>query len=190
VPPLTWLWCLVSLGVVAAARGLAPRPRLATPVAIGAALAVAAAWAPVIAGRDAAARQLAIDAERQERDALAHGAHPLSAARDLYLAIRVSEDAAGRVCAQRRFFAIVRLDEPLMLQSYDLTNRVFYAGRDAASAARSGPMGPCDYLIATQAVMDTEKGQALARALTAATPLTMLASSDALIAFERRGAMP
>jgi hypothetical protein len=144
VPPLTWLWCLVSLGVVAAARGLAPRPRLATPVAIGAALAVAAAWAPVIAGRDAAARQLAIDAERQERDALAHGAHPLSAARDLYLAIRVSEDAAGRVCAQRRFFAIVRLDEPLMLQSYDLTNRVFYAGRDAASAARSGPMGPCD----------------------------------------------
>jgi hypothetical protein len=84
----------------------------------------------------------------------------------------------------------VRLDEPLMLQSYDLTNRVFYAGRDAASAARSGPMGSCDYLIATQAVMDTEKGQALARALTAATPLTMLASSDALIAFERRSATP
>jgi hypothetical protein len=38
--------------------------------------------------------------------------------------------------------------------------------------------------------MDTEKGQALTRALTAATPLTMLASSDVLIAFERHSATP
>jgi hypothetical protein len=190
VPPLTWTWCLVSFAIVAAARGIAAWPRLAVPAAIGAALILATTWAPVIAQRDAAARQLAANTERQERDALARGAHPSSAARDLYLTIRAVEDTSGHVCVQRRFFAIVRLDEPLMLQSYDLTNRVFYAGRDVASAARSGPMGSCDYLIATQAVMDTEKGQALARALTAATPLTMLASSDALIAFERRSATP
>jgi hypothetical protein len=189
-PPLTWLWCLISLGIVAAARGIASRPRLAVPAGIAAAFVVVTAWAPVIAARDAAARQLATNAERQERDALAGGAHPLSAARDLYLTIRAAEDAASRSCVQRRFFAIARLDEPLMLQSYGLTNRAFYAGRDVASAARSGPMGPCDYLIATRAVMDTEKGQALARALTAATPLTMLASSDALIAFERRRVAP
>jgi hypothetical protein len=190
VPPLTWLWCVISFGIVAAARGIASRPKLAVPVAIAAAFVVATACAPVIAARDAATRQLATSAERQERDALAAGAHPLSAARDLYLTIRAAEDAANLPCVQRRFFAIARLDEPLMLQSYDLTNRVFYAGRDVAAAARSGPMGPCDYLIATQAVMDTEKGQALARALTAATPLAMTASSNALIAFERRRVAP
>ncbi len=190
VPPATWLWCVVAVGLVVAARQLIRTPRLVLPAAIAAVLAFATAWTPVIAERDAAARQLAADLEQQERDALTRGVHSASAAHDLYLMTRAAEDAAGRVCAQRRFFAIARLDEPLMLQSYDLTNRIFYAGRDVASAGRSGPMGTCDYLIATQAVMDTDKGQALARALTAASPLTTIASSDALIVFGRRDVMP
>jgi hypothetical protein len=191
VPPVTWTWCVVALGVVGAARWIASRrSRLTAPVAVGAMLVFASAWTPVVIGRDAAVRQLAIDGERRERAGLAAGTRTGSAARDLYLAVRDAEDAVGRSCGHRRFFAIVRLDEPLMLQSYDLPNRVFYAGRDVASAARSGPMGSCDYLIATQAVMDTEKGQALARTLTAATPLATIASSDTFIVFARRDVTP
>jgi hypothetical protein len=83
-------------------------------------------------------------------------------ARAIYLATLEAERAMGRDCPSRRFFAIVRFDRPLDLQSADYRNQVFYAGRDADLTARaSTPMTPCDYIISSRGIFESERGEAL-----------------------------
>jgi hypothetical protein len=85
--------------------------------------------------------------------------------RAAYLAVLQSERREHRTCPQRRFFALVRFDQPLALQSETYHNEVFYGGRSVELTRRAGPMGSCDYLITSRDLQTTEKGQALTAAL-------------------------
>jgi hypothetical protein len=79
----------------------------------------------------------------------------------LYARTGEFERQSGRDCRARRFFLITRFDEPLALQPSRLENRVFYAARDVRMTARVNPLGPCDYVVASRPVLETDKGRDL-----------------------------
>jgi len=85
--------------------------------------------------------------------------------RAAFLAVRSDEKARGRSCAARRFYFLVRYDQPLEFQPPALSSRSYYAGRDVEPARRAGPIGDCDYIVTSPALQGTEKGQALVSAL-------------------------
>jgi hypothetical protein len=104
------------------------------------------------------------------RDVRARGAsavepRSMTPAREIYEAAVRAEARAARACDRRRFFVLTRLDDPLSLQDVEYRNQVFYAGREVRLAGRYGPVGPCDYVITSRALMATEKGPALVTAL-------------------------
>jgi hypothetical protein len=85
-------------------------------------------------------------------------------------------------CATRRFFSLVRFDEPLALQAGRRPNAlVFYAAREVEAAARAGPLGPCDYVVTSRAVQNTEKGEALVAALFGPGRVSELADTGAFL---------
>lgn len=80
-------------------------------------------------------------------------------------AIRHAEKTAGIECPSRRIYSLIRFDEPLSLQPANFTSSVYYAGRDPEANRRAGPIAPCDYVITSPAVAETDKGTALVDAL-------------------------
>jgi hypothetical protein len=98
-------------------------------------------------------------------------------------AVLEAEAARGIACESRRFFSVVRFDEPLALQPPGFGAQVFYAGRDPDANRRAGPIGRCDYVIATPAVAGTDKGQALVRALAHDRAVTQIAATRDFVIF-------
>jgi hypothetical protein len=88
-----------------------------------------------------------------------------TAATQVYAAVLDAEARHGTPCDRRRFVLTTRFDAPLALQSPFLDAKVFYAARDVVSARRAAPLTRCDYVVTTRAVLETEKGTALLRAL-------------------------
>lgn len=188
--------------------GLAP-PRL-EPAALGASLAVwvlaskaarrvpaglagargAAAWTLVVLVLSAAwashseARVQTVRAVAERRQARADRRPEPD--RAIYLAALDWESERGLECRSRRFFAIVRFNRPLALQSFDYTNQVFYAGREVALTARATPMTPCDYLIASRGILAGDKGKALVGVLNREGPTIEIAEQGSFILLGRR----
>ena len=85
-------------------------------------------------------------------------------------------------CPSRRIYLLMRFDEPLSLQPADFTSEVYYAGRDPGVNRREGPLQPCDYVITSPAVAETNKGGELADALAGGQKLlTIGATRDFII---------
>ena len=95
-------------------------------------------------------------------------------ATDRYLAVyqRILdyEQHAGTRCAARRFFMAARFDAPMALQPVPYENLVYDARpRSMVERAmeRDGPgTGPCDYVIASVAELQTDRGTPLIARLT------------------------
>jgi len=185
VPTVTLAGAVTALGVVAI-RWWISSSRWSRWIAAVAVPLFALVWAPAIAGRAAREEGRAMAQETKERVDFARGTFPESPARQAYLLTLSAEDAARRSCGRRRFFALARFDEPLMLQSPSYVNQVFYAGRDLKWTARAAPLGACDYVITTAAVMGTDKGAALVAALAAGAPVDQLGSAGPFVIVGRR----
>jgi hypothetical protein len=139
---------------------------------------------PQTAAADArarAGRQAELEAEERS---WAAGVRLSDAWREPYLALRAAERAENRRCAAQRFFALTRFDLPLALQPPGYGNAVYYAGRDLALARAAGPIGECDYVITTDALQETDKGRALAAALSGGAPLRERARARGLVLLE------
>jgi hypothetical protein len=176
-PGISVVWCgfaFVLMTIVGSRSGR----RLATLALIVMAIAW---WAPMIARADRAVRATAWSRLETEQAAYLAGTPSPDLWRQIYLALRAADSARASTCHRRRYFSLVRFDEPLALQSPDFGDLVFYAGRDVDSARRAGPMSSCDYIVTTPAVMQTDKGQALAAALAGATPLSEAARTAELV---------
>jgi hypothetical protein len=153
-PPRVAAWSLMVAGALwligAGIRRAPARVLIAT--AAGLALSVAAA-AGLSRRHDALLQRE--PAQRSE--------HPVRA---LLTAAEANEHARARACAERRFFLITRVDEPLELQPPGkYRNLVFYAAREVDVTSRVDPMGPCDYIVASRLVLDTDKGRQLVAAI-------------------------
>jgi hypothetical protein len=148
-----------------------PRPiRLAASLAIAALLTIA--WTPLLAGRttrDRAAQAAQLDRDVQSWASI--GPASTSPHRAVYLAMLDAEARAGRTCDARRIFSLIRDDEPLQWQSGSYRNRIYYAARDTSAAATAAPLGPCDYVVTTRVLTETDKGRALTAALSGGATL-------------------
>jgi hypothetical protein len=129
----------------------------------------------VFAAHDATEVERLTNVETDERAALVGNRLPFSPARELYLKARSAEDETRLPCQRRQFFTSVRFDEPLQLQGPRPTNTVFYMGRDAGTGRRPAPLGDCDYVITTAALMQTDRGRATAEVLAGSRPLQEVA---------------
>ncbi|HEX5069509.1 MAG TPA: hypothetical protein VFV78_04770 [Vicinamibacterales bacterium] len=139
-------------------------------------------WAPRIVRANQAAQINAEYTLGADLDALTRGSPPADAWKRAALAIfAIRENEADGDCSRRRYFALTRFDEPLALQPPGFGDQVFYAGRDVDSARRAGPMGPCDYVITSPALMETVKGQALLAALMGPAPAREWARTPDLV---------
>lgn len=157
-PRLSWPSALAgAIIAVVVVPALSRTHRLRAVVAGASLLAVGlgSAWSVRLAADDARAR-----ANPGTWDAVTS-----ADARAMYDAAVASERPYGRECASRRIFLLTRFDEPLALQTPDLRNLIYYAARDIAVTARSAPLRFCDYVIASDPVLETDKGQALITAL-------------------------
>jgi len=109
------------------------------------------------------------------------GVPPADPWRRIYLALRANDPSNDLLCPHPKYFSLTRFDEPLALQPPDFGSEVFYAGRDIGSATKAGPIGPCDYIISTPALAQTEKGQALAAVLAGSATLWELVRTPDLV---------
>ncbi|HUR20999.1 MAG TPA: hypothetical protein VMZ90_09350 [Vicinamibacterales bacterium] len=133
----------------------------------------------------------ALIAQRRAQTATAveHANHPRTIGERVYDAVIAFEATDPHSCDMtgRRFFVTGRFDEPSALQGARLTNRVFYAARDAHVTARVHPgMGPCDYIITHRPVMDTDKGAALHAGLNPSGTLVEVAAIEAVVLLVHR----
>jgi hypothetical protein len=186
VPRVT-LGFLVAGFALVAALGLSMRaPAAGRSAAVGAlVLGIATVWAPLIAARDAREQAAAKKLEQQEWLASADPRARVRAARQIYFQTLDAEVREARTCERRQFFVLTRFDEPLALQSTVYRNVMFYAARDVALAERAGPIGPCDYIITSRAVMDTIKGQALVAALAHGAATREIAATSPFVVLAR-----
>lgn len=142
-------------------REMKRRSRVAAGACLGA--SVVLAW--LVGTRDATARANAAHDWSVQETAYAAGQSSASGWRQIFLAVRTAERANRVSCASRRFFSLVRDDEPMSLQPPEMSSRVYYAGRDVESTRRAGPLRACDYVITTHALEGTDKGRQLVSAL-------------------------
>ncbi len=162
LPPLGLVWLTVAgVLVTVVARTRPPRGTLIASIVVG----LAAVAAALMAQADGAARRNAQASFDAEETAFAVGTPQPRPWRTAFLAIRSDEKARGRICPARRFFFLVRNDEPMAFQPPALSSRSYYAGRDVEPARRAGPIGDCDYVVTTPALQETDKGRALVDAL-------------------------
>jgi hypothetical protein len=151
-------WSLVTLilgGVAAVGWRLSAAPT-GVPLRLALMLTTSAVFAVVAGGRVMPARA---EAATMRAEAAR------TAATQVYAAVLDAEARHGTPCDRRRFVLTTRFDAPLALQSPVLDAKVFYAARDVVSARRAAPLTRCDYVVTTRAVLETEKGTALLRAL-------------------------
>lgn len=169
VPPIALPWIAAAAVIVSVIARVDPDRRARWAAAVGVGLALA--WTPQLVRRDARAvdQRFADTAGQAVRFA---AGLPIDAdeARGLLLAAQQHERFDGAECATRRWFVLGRLDAPLALQDDRFHSLVFYAGRDAASARRAGPLARCDYVVTTPALRDTDKGRAIESALLGNAP--------------------
>jgi len=187
VPPLHLAWLAAGLALAALIRslaGAATRMRWLAGVAI--VIAAAAGWAPRITANQAREQHTAERSEEGERAAWARETKATSPRRGVYLAALAAESGANRLCETRRFFSLVRFDEPLELQSPIYRNRVYYAGRDTALLRRVLPLTACDYVITTDALASTDKGREAVVVLSGTVQLAELGRAEDLVLLGRR----
>jgi len=189
---LTPMGLALGAGSVAAAFAVSRlrRPSIRWVVAVALAAAAAAAYVPHAARSD---RQLVRSAETDlERlvvcstcDGLAVGDR-----RRAYLALLASERARNLTCAGRRIFTTSRWDTPLDLQSPRFDNEVFDVRGLAFTTRlveRDRPgRGPCDYVIATRAALDTTNGVPLVRLLKEQGRVEIVAEAGQYVVFGTR----
>jgi hypothetical protein len=170
-------WILASVAVRRVpARFAGARGAAAWTVGV---VVLSAAWALQSEARGSAVR---VAAERRE----ARADRRPEPARALYLAALDWERESDLECRSRRFFAIVRFNLPLELQSLDYRNQVFYAGRDVALTARASPMTTCDYLIASRGLLASGKGRALVNVLNPTEQPVEIAERGSFVLIGRR----
>jgi hypothetical protein len=182
LPALHLAWLAAGLGLAALIRWLAGAATVTRRLVAAAIVIVAAAgWAPFIAASQERAQRAAERTEEGERAAWANEPNTISPRRGIYLAALAAETVANRSCETRRFFSLVRFDEPLELQSPIYRNRVYYAGRDTALLPRTLPLTPCDYVITTDALASTDKGREAVGVLAGPRPLAELGRAEDLV---------
>lgn len=169
VPGFALGWGLAGIALMLAIR-LETSVARRRWIAAAAAVAIGLAWTPVLVSRNARARVDASEREMLEMIALTSGSSSATDWRQVYLRARAFEQASGRSCGRRRFFTMARFDEPLSLQSETVSTDVMYAGRDEDTNGMAGPLRPCDYIVTTPAVAETDKGQRLMQALLGGQP--------------------
>lgn len=179
LPPLELRWLLVAMvaSAIHAAAGTRKEGRAPHTLAAVVAVSVMAVTASALTARDASAHD---DARRRAGDEEAtyrSGVPPANVWRRVYWAAIGAESSRQPPCSARRFYALVRFDEPLALQAPWYGTEVYYAARDVEAARRAGPLGRCDYAITTAAVADTQKGQRLLDALFGGQPVETAAAT-------------
>lgn len=153
-PAAHWLAVVAALGIWLVARFGRRLGRYVLLVIATFSLVGYAAW---LTAHDRDARQAARARAR---------AQPASQTQQLYAEVLEVERSLGRDCQSRRFFVISRFDEPLGLQSIPYSNRVYYAAREVQATKRTvDGMGPCDYIIASPAMLETQKAAELMQVL-------------------------
>ncbi len=175
-------WPAVEPAWLAAGAALVlvlPRLRpLFRTLACGALLvAIGTAWIPTVA-RATEANQEAIKATIQQ---LKLSPEPLSPYATPLAAAVTYEAAAGSRCSERRFFVLARFDMPLQLQDPRYRSVVFYAGRDPALLPRYAPIGSCDYIVTTPALLGTDRGWMSLATLTGGRPLRRLTGAGPFV---------
>ena len=185
VPPIAIGWLVAGAALVGVVRWASHR-RFEPIVAVLLLLVFASVWAPVMSARAARNTEHATAQEAQERADFARAVPPGNVARLAYLTALATEDRKGLSCRRRRFFALSRFDEPLMLQSAAYANLVFYAGRDVDWTRSAAPLGPCDYIVSTPAVVGTQKGGSLIVALASGAPVDQIGSAGPFVIIGRR----
>ena len=187
VPALHLTWLVAGLGLAALVRWLAgagTRTRWLAAATI--VILAGAGWAPVIVANQEREQRAAERAEEGERAAWEQEKKATSPRRRVYLAALAAEAAADRSCRVRRFFSLVRFDEPLELQSPIYRNRVYYAGRDTALLPRALPLTTCDYVLTTDALASTDRGREAVRVLSGSQPLAELGRAEDLVLLGRK----
>ena len=105
-----------------------------------------------------------------------------------YLTVLDQERRMGSSCQRRRFFVATRFDVPMALQPPPYAN-VVYDARPRTIVDRvfrdHGPgTGPCDYVIASQAELDTERGNILINALKREGSISQIGASGPYVIFK------
>ena len=190
VPALSVAWLVAAGGITLLLTRAAAERRGRWAAAVGVGIAIA--WAPQLAARDARAVELRIAQSDEEAQRFASGRSielglpPQDAeVRQLWLAVQSRERADGHECQARRWFALGRIDFPLLFQDDRFQSQVFYAGRDPESARRVAPVGQCDYIVTTPALAETEKGQAIEAILAGGAARREIARTAGLVAMTR-----
>ena len=191
VPALAVPWLVAAGGIMLLLARVTAERRGRWAAAVGVGITIA--WAPQLVARDARALELRVAQSEEEAQRFASG-RPIelglppqdAEVRELWLAVQSGERADGRECQARRWFALGRIDFPLLLQDDRFQSRVFYAGRDPESARRAAPVGQCDYIVTTPALSETEKGKAIEAILAAGAARHEIAQTAGLIALGRQ----
>jgi hypothetical protein len=165
LPTITWWAVPAAAAVYGVGTAFHSRPPIRRGMTGVAAVAVALALAAAVAAADRRVFAEANAAWEAEELSYAGGEPSSSGWREIFLAVRNAERGVRGVCSARRFFSLIRDDEPLALQPPDLSSLVFYAGRDVKATRAAGPIGPCDYIVTTLALEGTDQGRALVEAL-------------------------
>src|SRR5690606_1854103 len=134
-------------------------------------------WIPTVA-RATEANQEAIKATIHQ---LKLSPEPISPYATPLAAAVTYEAAAGSRCSERRFFVLARFDMPLQLQDPHYRSVVFYAGRDPALLPRYAPIGSCDYIVTTPALLGTDRGWMSLATLTGGRPLRRLTGAGPFV---------
>jgi hypothetical protein len=185
LPAIVPAWYPAGVAL-ALAWAVASRLKRRSAAVVAAALVVVIAisgFGLLFSQRARVAHAAAVDADRVAAALLAAGRPPASASRELALRVEAAEMTARVGCDSRRFYSIVRFDDPLMLYSATVPTLTFYVGRDAALARRRLPARACDYVIATTDLLATTRGPALLSELAGARPVRHVASAGGLLAF-------
>jgi len=190
VPALSVAWLVAAGGITLLLTRAAAERRGRWAAAVGVGIAIT--WAPQLAARDARAVELRIAQSEEEAQRFASG-RPIdlglppqdAEVRQLWLAVQSRERADGHECQARRWFALGRVDFPLLFQDDRFLSQVFYAGRDPESARRAGLVGQCDYIVTTPALAETEKGQAIEAILAGGAVRREIARTGGLVAMTR-----
>ena len=169
LPPLGLMWlgsaAVLVLTLIQNSGGDRSEMKRRSLASAGACLAATVVLAWLVGTRDARARAHAAHDWSVEETAYAAGESSASGWRQIFLAVRTAERANRVSCASRRFFSIVRDDEPMSLQPPEMSSRVDYAGRDVESTRRAGPLRACDYVVTTHPLEGTDKGRQLVEGL-------------------------
>jgi hypothetical protein len=155
------------------------RPRLRAGLFLLAAFVASSSWIATAVERlseERAAAYTRLEDERRNPETAEPHRQPLLAAID-------AETRSSRPCQRRRFLVLTRFDLPLALQDPRYSSFVHYVGRDVESARTAGRVSPCDYVIASEPYLDTEKGRTMVAVLSGGRPFQRIVVSRDFVLF-------